>query len=570
MSHRFPFFTISLIVLLFTARVGLSQVENPSKAVDPVDQVFAKWSNTNSPGCAIAVIQDGKIIHQKGYGMADLEHDIPIRPSSVFYIGSVSKQFVAACMLLLDEQGKIKLDEDIRTYIPEFPDYGYTISIRNLIHHTSGIRDNLTLWELIGRSHLEEIPEEEIFELICRQEQLNFEPGTRYMYSNSCYFLMSIIVERVTGQSLREYADEHIFQPLGMKHSIFQDNNRRILKNRAFAYGENPDGSFNSMLMRFDLVGSGGLYSTVEDLYLWDQNFYNNQIGNRGQAFIDDMLTNGRFNDGTAVNYAFALVNGAYKGLSTVSHSGALGGYRAFYLRFPEQKFSVIILGNLESFVPGLLAEKVADIYLRDLLQVKEISPTQQAKPKLPTVSLSRKQLTAMTGYYWNEEEAYSPRIYLSNDTLRYQRAEGNESSLRPIGNRHFIMSDTDEELNVHFQPTTSGKLMNMVLTIGSDTIATSARYKPYKAENAALSKLTGNYYAPELDTHYQIKVDQNQAWLKLKNQPWHVVTPIKGDLLIHPKVGQLYFHLDQKGVASGFYLNSGRVRGIQFQRVKN
>lgn len=567
MSHHFPFFTISLIVLLFTARSGLSQVENPSKAVD---QVFAKWSNTNSPGCAIAVIQDGEIIHQKGYGMADLEHDIPIRPSSVFYIGSVSKQFVAACMLLLDEQGKIKLDEDIRTYIPEFPDYGYKISIRNLIHHTSGIRDNLTLWELIGRSHLEEIPEEEIFELICRQQQLNFEPGTRYMYSNSCYFLMSIIVERVTGQSLREYADEYIFQPLGMKHSIFQDNNRRILKNRAFAYGENPDGSFNNMLMRFDLVGSGGLYSTVEDLYLWDQNFYNNQIGNRGQAFIDDMLTNGRFNDGTSVGYAFALVNGTYKGLSTVSHSGALGGYRAFYIRFPEQKFSVIILGNLESFVPGMLAEKVADIYLKDLLQAQEISSTQQAKPKLPTVSLSRKQLTAMAGYYWNEEEAYSRRIYLSNDTLRYQRAEGNESSLRPIGNRHFIMSDTDEELNVHFQPTASGKLINMILTIGSDTIATSAKYEPYKIKNAGLSKLTGSYYAPELDTHYQIKIDQNQAWLKLKNQPWQVLTPIKGDLLIHPKVGQLYFHLDQTGLASGFYLNSGRVRDIKFQKVKN
>lgn len=565
MPHRFPYLVLSIALFLFAVSSGLSQTKNQSKAVD---QIFAKWSNTNSPGCAVAIIQDGEIIHQKGYGMADLEHDIPIRPSSVFYIGSVSKQFVAACMLLLDEQGKIKLDEDIRTYIPEFPDYGYKISIRNLIHHTSGIRDNLTLWELIGRSHLEEIPEEEIFELICRQQQLNFEPGTRYMYSNSCYFLMSIIVERVSGKSLREYADEHIFQPLGMKHSIFQDNNRRILKNRAFAYGENPDGSFNSMLMRFDLVGSGGLYSTVQDLYLWDQNFYNNQIGDRGQAFIADMQTNGRFNDGTSVDYAFALVNGKYKGLSTVSHSGALGGYRAFYLRFPEQKFSVIILGNLASFVPGLLAEEVADIYLKGLLQTEQA--TVSVQPKLPTVSLSRKQLTSMTGSFWNEEDAYSRRIYLSEDTLRYEREEGNESNLRPIGKGHFIMSDTQEELHVHFQTATTSKPMKMILTIGADTIATSTQYQAYEAERTDISKLTGNYYAPELDTHYQIKMDQKQVWLKLKNQAWQVLAPIKSDLLIHSQIGQLHFHLGPKGEATGFHLNAGRVRGIKFQRVKN
>ena len=284
-----------------------------------VDELFSEWSNTNSPGCALAVIKEGKIIHKRGYGMADLEHDVPIRPSSVFYIGSVSKQFVAACMLLLDEQGKIDLDEDVRTYIPEFPDYGYKITIRNLIHHTSGVRDNLTLWELVGRSHLEEIPEEEIFDMICRQKELNFKPGTQYMYSNSCYFLMSIIVKRASGLSLREYADKHIFQPLGMQNSIFGDNNRRIIRNRAFAYGKNPDGSFNSMLMRFDLVGSGGLYSTVEDLFLWDQNLYNNKIGTRGQAFVEDMLTNGKYKDGSEVDYAFALVNGEYKGLRTIS-----------------------------------------------------------------------------------------------------------------------------------------------------------------------------------------------------------------------------------------------------------
>jgi len=339
-----------------------------------VDKLFAQWDAPDSPGCALSVIQNDEVTYTRGYGMADLEHDIPITPQSVFYIGSVSKQFVAMCMLLMDEQGLIDLDEDVRTYLPELPDYGYKITSRNLIHHTSGIRDNLTLWELAGNSILNEIPEEEIFDMICRQEELNFEPGTQYLYSNSCYFLMSIIVKRNSGLSLREYADKHIFKPLGMKHTQFGDDNRRIIKNRAFGYQQTSSGKIENMILRFDLVGSGGLYSSVEDLYLWDQNFYGNKLGTRGPALIKDMLTNGRYNDGSEVDYAFAVKNGKHNGLPTISHSGALAGYRAFYVQFPEQQFSVIILSNLANFLPSKLASQVADIYLKNEFPKKAIS----------------------------------------------------------------------------------------------------------------------------------------------------------------------------------------------------
>ncbi|MEZ5040764.1 MAG: serine hydrolase domain-containing protein [Saprospiraceae bacterium] len=554
---------IYLFLFMLSATSNYAQMAEESA----VDQLFAQWSNTYSPGCAVAVIKDGNIIYKKGYGMADLEHDIPIRPESVFYIGSVSKQFVAACMLLLDEQGKIDLDADVRTYIPEFPDYGYPITIRNLIHHTSGVRDNLTLWELAGRSHLDEIPEEEIFDMICRQKELNFEPGTKYLYSNSCYFLMSIIVKRASGKSLREYADEYIFQPLGMQHSIFQDNNRRMIKNRAFAYGQNPDGSFNSMLMRFDLVGSGGLYSTVEDLFRWDQNFYNNKIGNRGPAFIQDMLTNGRYKDGTEVGYAFALENGHYKGLPTVSHGGALGGYRSFYLRFPEQHFSVVILSNLENFLPEKLAEQVADIYLKD--NFVAAPSTAIVKKELPTfITLKPKQLDAVSGLYWNEEGAYSRKVYVRNDTLRYSRGEGNESALLPIDAQHFIMDDTNGEVAIHFQKAEKNQPAQMLFTVGNQEAIISTQYEPYTLDEKALKAIPGHYYSSELDTRYQLGVKEKQLFVKIKNQDWLPLKPIKSDLFTQERIGQFYLDFDKNGNATGFRLQAGRVRNLLFTRL--
>ncbi|MBX2870496.1 MAG: beta-lactamase family protein [Saprospiraceae bacterium] len=562
---RIQFTFLGLGLLLVLPMFVWAQDRTSSKAVD---ELFSEWSNTNSPGCAVAVIKDGQIIHKSGYGMADLEHDVPIRPSSVFYIGSVSKQFVAACMLLLDEQGKIDLDADVRTYIPEFPDYGYKITIRNLIHHTSGVRDNLTLWELAGRSHLEEIPEEEIFDMICRQKELNFEPGTRYMYSNSCYFLMSIIVERVSGLSLREYAEKHIFQPLGMDHSIFGDNNRRIIRNRAFAYGKNADGSFNSMLMRFDLVGSGGLYSTVEDLFLWDQNLYNNTIGKRGQAFIDDMLTNGKYKDGSAVDYAFALVNGTYKGLRTISHSGALGGYRAFFIQFPEQQFSIIILSNLEVFQPQQLAEKVADIYLADQLQVgQKQEKKKQAPPKI--IQLSEKHLAAVQGQYWNPDVGFPLKVYLKADTLRFYDEEWGERILSPIGMRQFLLSGMDNEVMVRFYPANKERPRQLALAFNGKEVVRAEHFEAQDPSAKTMSELTGSYYSPELDTRYQIKLEDKQLLLKLKNQGWKAMKRIKKDLYTQASIGQFNFSFTDKGEVVGFSLDAGRVKNLKFSKME-
>jgi CubicO group peptidase (beta-lactamase class C family) len=328
-----------------------------------VDKIFAKWDKPDSPGCALGVLQNGRFIYQRGYGMANLDYDIPNAPTMVYYIGSDSKQFTDAAIALLVLEGKLSLDDDIRKYIPEMPDYGTPITINHLIHHTSGIRDIYTLMSLAGRRIEDVFSDSEELALIARQKELNFKPGDDYLYSNSGYFLLAEIVKRVTGESLREFADERIFKPLDMTHSHFHDDPGHIMKNRAMSYEPDGHGGFQiSYLQNFDKIGAGGLYSTVEDLRKWDENFYTHQVG--GDALQRLMHTRGVLNNGDTITYAFGNEISTYRGLRTVEHGGSMMGYKAHILRFPDQHFSVIETCNLGSINPGPLAHAVAEVYL--------------------------------------------------------------------------------------------------------------------------------------------------------------------------------------------------------------
>ena len=352
----FAFFTVNVHGQLSTAEKN------------KVDELFKTWNNNSSPGAALGIVKEGKLVYAKGYGVADLEHDIPISDSTIFYIGSVSKQFVTMCLLLLEEQGKLNLDDRVQKYLPDFPEYSAPLTIRHFIHHTSGVRDNLTLWALAGNDYLDHIDREEMYQLIRRQKELNFTPGEKYLYSNSCYFMLGLIIEKICGESLQEFARKNIFAPLGMRNTFFGDDNTRIIRNRAFSY-QLTSGGFKNQIMRYDLVGSGGVYSNIKDLYRWDQNFYRNTLGKGSQALIDKMHTEGILNNGKSSGYAFAVSNDTYRGLKTVSHSGALASYRSMLLRFPEQKLSVIILGNVTPIPIGTLPFSVADVMLEKQLQ---------------------------------------------------------------------------------------------------------------------------------------------------------------------------------------------------------
>ncbi|REK17744.1 MAG: class A beta-lactamase-related serine hydrolase [Planctomycetota bacterium] len=361
---------IVLAILTATASTSIAPAaadEASGELAEQIDQVFARFDKPDSPGCAVAVMRQGQVIHKRGYGIANLDYGILIASDSVFYLASVSKQFTAACIALLVQEGKLSLDDPLSKFFPEFPEYdGGPITVRHLVHHTSGLRDYLTLMSL-GRRRFEDVTSvDEVLELITRHQELNFAPGEKYLYSNSGYFLLSEIVRRAAGKSMREYAREKIFEPLGMKNTRFHDDRSEIVKNRVISYMPQGDGYQISYLANFDQVGSGGLLSTVDDLVLWVRNFESNQIG--GDGFLPLMKTRGKLNDGSELDYAFGLSHGQYKGLTTLGHGGAMMGFRTHLVGFPDQRAAVIVLANLGTANPAELAEQVADVVLAEAI----------------------------------------------------------------------------------------------------------------------------------------------------------------------------------------------------------
>ncbi len=404
-----------LIFFLFASSAFAVDLDNR------VDSLFSQWDSADSPGCALAVVKDGKIVYKKGYGMANLELGVPISPESVFYIGSVSKQFVAMCIALLVDRGMISLDDDIRKFIPEIPDYGTPITVRHLIHHMGGIRDYLELESIAG------VPfgvyhEQDVIDLISRQEELNFKPGEEYTYSNSGYFLLGVIVKEASGESLREFADKNIFKPLGMKNSRFHDDFEELIKNRATGY-YGGRGRYRNFVSTFDCVGSGGLFTSVEDLYLWDQNFTHHKVG--GKDVMELMQTQGMLNSGKKLDYAFGLEIGTYRGLKVVEHGGSLGGYRAEFLRFPDQRFSVIILANLASVLPSRLARQVVDLYLEKDFSEDKPETKKRTMEKVVPVDIPEKTLKEYTGNFHSPEVQAAFQILLREGRLYLCRNGG-------------------------------------------------------------------------------------------------------------------------------------------------
>ncbi len=406
-----------LILLLVFSVGGFSQSADGIAA--KVDAIFATFDKPDSPGCALGVIKDGKLIYTRGYGMANLEHGIANGSKLVYDIGSTSKQFTAASILLLAQAGKLSLEDDVRKFIPELPLYQQPVLIRHLIHHTSGLRDYLALFSLAGVNFDDTTTEADALKIILRQKALNFTPGDEWLYSNSGYFLLSIIVKRVSGKSMSEFAKENIFDPLGMKHTLILDNHKRIVPLRVTGYAPNPKGGFQTEMSNFEQTGDGAVQTSVEDLLLWDQNFYEPKVG--GKALQDQMHVVGAFNDGKKLDYASGLFIEDYKGLRKVSHGGSWAGFRSELLRFPDQKFSVACLCNLGTLNPSLFAQQVADIYLADQFKTTEVKPStlRGAPPKLPDpMTLTAEQLTEYSGTYFSEELDTTYRLAVENGRL--------------------------------------------------------------------------------------------------------------------------------------------------------
>lgn len=552
-------FNTTFISILFLIFLSLTFAD---ERADRVDKLFNQWDKVDTPGCALAVIKDGKIIYKRGYGMANLEHNIPIFPKTVFYIGSVSKQFVAFSTAILAKQGKLSLDDDIRKYVPELPDYGTPVTIRHLLHHTSGLRDYLALLDIAGID-FGYFHEKDVLELITRQKELNFKSGEEYLYSNSGYFLLAVIVERASGKSLRKFTEENIFRPLGMKNSHFHDDYTEIIKDRASGYYPAEKEKYKNFISTFDCVGSGGLFTSVEDFFLWDQNFYHHKVG--GKDLINFILTRGTLNNGKKLNYAFAFRIESYKGLKTVGHGGALGGYRSAFIRFPEQNFSVICLSNLSSFNPTKLCQQVADIYLADQFKEERARTELKDTEKLKFIKLPKKKLKEKVGSYIDRRTGAVRRLFLKDGKLILE-AFGQKFPLAPVSETKFRALDTQVNMVIKFEKQNEAKRSLMHVYQEGKKHVTYESVKLVALTPEQLKEYEGDYYSEEIEVTFKLVLKEGKLFFVHKNAPKLPLQPTLQDRFA-VRGFRIHFIRDEENKISGFNLNAGRVRNLRFNK---
>ena len=400
-----------------------------------IDRIFASYDRHDSPGCALGVIQKGRHVYARGYGLANLEHGIPISLDTVFRIGSTSKQFAAFAILLLEADGELSRSDDVRELIPELPTYDAPITIGHLIHHTSGLRDYLSLMHLSGKRGADYYTDAEVLDLLSRQHALNFTPGSEHLYSNSGYFLLSVLVERASGSSLATFAQERIFAPLEMHDTHFHDDHRRLVKRRAA--GHAPEGSgWRISQTTLPMVGDGGVFTTTRDLLRWDQSFYRNELG--PATLHAWQHETGKLDSGEDTGYAAGLRLGTYRSARTVSHGGAFVGYRAELLRFPELATSISVLCNVSSSSPSALARRVADVVLDGVLgdappdaTGERSSPSEAKGADTAEIALDAAERSRIEGRYHSEELDATYLIAGSDQGLRLAH-ENHELDLFP------------------------------------------------------------------------------------------------------------------------------------------
>jgi len=454
-----------LFVLVAAVSEAGAQSARPDSLASRIDSVFSRYSRRDAPGCALGVFQDGRSAYEKGYGSANLEFDAPITPTTPFISGSVAKQFTAAAIALLVEQGRLSLDDDVRKYIPELPDYGARITIDHLVHHTSGLRDFWALVQVAGMRYDDGYTVGDVLRLAARQKRLNFPPGTEYDYSNTGYVALGVVVRRVTGKSLREFAAEQIFGPLGMTSTHYHDDHTMVVPRRAAAYSPLPEGGWRVNVWNNDIVGQGGVMTTVEDLLKWDENFYTGTVG--GPGFLKRQLQQGRLANGTTLSYAFGLTVSEYRGLPLVEHGGSSGGYRTVITRFPSAHTSVVALCNVSDANPTMLAHHVADIILAPKFTKPAPAPRPPAAAGASTQAtapaLAAAGLAALAGRYYSEELDATYELRADGQALTVRRPRGEVDTLRAVDARTFRAGG----LTYRFAPNARGASPSFAVDIG-------------------------------------------------------------------------------------------------------
>jgi CubicO group peptidase (beta-lactamase class C family) len=533
---------VSLIVIAAAAFLGSrTAAQAPGTSIQPqVDKLFSRWT-ASTPGCAVGADVKGQPVVRAAYGTADLEHDVPITLDTIFEVGSVSKQFTAAAVLLLARDGKLSLDDKVRKHIPEMPDVAADITIRQMLNHTAGLRDwgNLAAiagWPRTTRVHTHA----HVLDIVSRQRMLNFEPGTRWSYSNTGYNLAAILVSRVSAMSFADFTRARIFEPLGMKDTSWRDDHTRIVKRRAIAYGEQK--AVFSTLMPFENVhGNGGLLTTVGDLLKWNANFANPVVGDA--RFVADMERRTRFNDGREHEYALGLYVDTYRGRREVDHSGGTAGYVAHLSRYPEHGVSVAVMCNVTSGNATNSAKAIADLLL----------PPGRAADSPASEPLNAEEGPRYAGLYRSLKPAAVVTISVQKDRLT-------SSSFGPLTRVARHRFDAGGAYVLEFD----GRFLRVTDEFG--TADDYERVEPWKPGVQDLKPMAGRYVSDEIQTSVDLVLDGDRLMVKRETATPVPLTSVFPDGFSSP-VGWILVRRDSSGRVTGLSVNGDRVWDLRFTR---
>jgi len=532
-------------MLLTTLLVlGAAQAQD---SIAQIDRIFS-FATTSSPGCAVAVDRNGRTLVSKAYGMANLEYDVPITPNTIFEAGSVSKQFTAAAVLLLAQDGKLSLEDPIAKYFPELPAYAKGITIRQMLNHTSGLRDWGAVMAVAGWPRgTRTYTHVHVLDIIARQKSLNYEPGSEYLYSNSNYNLAAMLVERVSGMTFSEFTKTRLFQPLGMNSTSWRDDYTRIVKQRATAYGRAGAGWRQEMPFE-NVYGNSSLLTTVGDLLIWNRNLVSPSVG--GPEFTRQMETRGVLNNKRVISYALGLVVDRYRDAAEVSHDGATAGYRAFLARYPEQGLSVALLCNASAANPGQLGHRVADLFLPAPAAAGSGTMAAAAMP----AGEALEQLRSRAGVYRDVRTGEPMRFAVRDTAIEFGRA----GRLRPVSAESFAFGAGRVEL--------SGPASIRVALNSGDTLQ-FVREADWSPTAADLAQYAGVYTSDEAEVRFRMEMKDGVLTAVDRYGRGVPLTPHYKDAFVSSPGTIMIFRRDAAGRITELSLGLGRVRDLRLVR---
>lgn len=560
--RHIPF--LILLVTLAGAPVGLAAPDDCDRRLD---ELFQAWNKPGTPGAAVAVIQHGKLVLEKGYGLANLEYDVPVKPETVYHVASVSKQFTAMALVLLEEEKKLSLEDDVHKYLPELPDYGQRLTVRQLLQHTSGIRDQWQTLALAGWRLDDVITQEQILRVLFRQKELNFPPGTGHLYSNGGYTLAAEIVARVAGKSFPDFCQERIFGPLGMTHTHFHIDHRRVVHDRAYSY-EKTDEGYEALPLNYANVGATSLFTTAPDLARWLDNFREPKVG--GGAAIERLQEQAVLANGRKIDYALGLSLGEYRGLKTISHGGGDAGYRSYVLWFPPEELGIAVVGGLASFDPGGTANKVAEIFLNDKMTPATAKPGKSDASAQPRKyrTLEPEVLDQFVGHYVMGMPGLEADIRRDGGKLMAEVPGQGAQELHALGTNRFYIEPVKGE--IEFVASTNGPLL-LKFTNDSGSI-NGERVSVIPSGPVSLEQYQGVYWSEELEAEYTISIKEGKLVATHIRHGEVALSPGGKDRFVTREwfMPEVKFVRDEAKKISSLTLGGGRVTAIRFMRKPN